>query len=122
MYPTLLKQTSNKFKDILSEKQEIKDFILWFEQQYENIEKSKDSNSKKFKDKQTLIAAGFTQMTGCVAKLSKNRSEILKMLWNRQNFEIKSIIQGLNVQKIKTEKELLQQISTLHNDYQKMIE
>jgi hypothetical protein len=34
MYPTLLKQTNNKFKDILSEKQEIKDFIMWFEQQY----------------------------------------------------------------------------------------
>lgn len=86
MYPTLLKQTNNKFKDILSEKQEIKDFIMWFEQQYQNIEKNKDSKSKKFKDKQTLIAAGFTQMTGCVAKLSKNRSQILKMLWNRQNF------------------------------------
>jgi len=37
MYPTLLKLNGNKFKDILSEKQEIKDFILWFEQQFENI-------------------------------------------------------------------------------------
>lgn len=37
LYPTLIKQQGIKFKDILSEKQEIKDFILWFQQQYENI-------------------------------------------------------------------------------------
>jgi len=59
---------------MLSEKQEIRDFILWFENQYQSIEQSGDSLSKKFQDKQTLIAAGFTEMTGQVAKVSKNRS------------------------------------------------
>lgn len=70
---------------MLSEKQEVKDFIIWFETQYQNIEKSEDSLVKKFHDKQTLIAAGFTEMACQVARISKNRAEILKMLWNREN-------------------------------------
>jgi hypothetical protein len=68
---------------MLSEKQEIKDFILWFENEFQNIEKSDESYPRKFENKQTLIAAGFNEMIGQVAKTSKNRAEILKMLWNR---------------------------------------
>ena len=30
LYPSLLKSGSGKYKDMLSEKQEVKDFILWF--------------------------------------------------------------------------------------------
>ena len=30
LYPTLLKPNSTKYKEVLSEKQEVKDFIIWF--------------------------------------------------------------------------------------------
>ena len=30
LYPSLLKSGSGKYRDMLSEKQEVKDFILWF--------------------------------------------------------------------------------------------
>lgn len=69
----MIKQPSGRYKEILSEKQEIKDFIIWFQNQYQGIEKNSCTNMKKFEDKQTLIAAGFTEMTGQVAKISKNR-------------------------------------------------
>lgn len=31
LYPNLLKQPKGRYKEMLSEKQEIKDFIIWFE-------------------------------------------------------------------------------------------
>ena len=68
---------------MLSEKQEVKDFILWFEGQFQDIENGNAPPTQKFHNKQTLIAAGFTEMTGQVAKITKNRAEIIKMLWNR---------------------------------------
>lgn len=80
-----MKQPKTRYKEMLSEKQEIKDFIVWFETQYQAIEKSNEAVTKKFENKQTLIAAGFNEMVGQVAKTSKNRAEILKMLWNREN-------------------------------------
>lgn len=40
IYPSLLKAGNSRYKDMLSEKQEVKDFIVWFETQYQNIEKS----------------------------------------------------------------------------------
>ncbi len=30
LYPNLLKQSKTRYKEMLSEKQEIKDFIVWF--------------------------------------------------------------------------------------------
>lgn len=59
---------------MLSEKQEVKDFVMWFEGQYQQIEGSQNTSIQKFQDKQTLIAAGFTEMTGQVAKITKNRA------------------------------------------------
>lgn len=60
LYPTLLKQSKPRYKEMLSEKQEIKDFVVWFETQMQAIERSPDVFSKKFQDKQTLLAAGFS--------------------------------------------------------------
>ena len=61
MYPNLMVNNfKGKYKEMLSEKKEIKDFVVWFENELEGIERNKDTQSKKFKDKQTLIAAGFT--------------------------------------------------------------
>lgn len=122
LYPTLLRSGSTRYKEMLSEKQEIRDFILWFEGQFEAIEKGNSGAAKKFQDKQTLIAAGFTEMTAQVAKVSKNRAEILKMLWNRETQEVSNIVESLNTQGIRKEKTLLEQISSLHREYQLEIE
>jgi hypothetical protein len=40
MCPTGLPKANPRYKDMLSEKQEIRDFILWFEGQYQSIEQS----------------------------------------------------------------------------------
>lgn len=58
---------------------------MWFEGQYQQIDSSHNNSIKKFQDKQTLIAAGFLEMTGQVSKITKNRAELLKMLWNREH-------------------------------------
>lgn len=71
------------------------------------IDKAPDPFPRKFDHKQTLIAAGFNEMVGQVAKTSKNRAEILKMLWNRENEEVSGIIELLNAQAIKKEKGFL---------------
>lgn len=47
---------------------------MWFEGQYQQIDSSNNNSIKKFQDKQTLIAAGFSEMTGQVAKITKNRA------------------------------------------------
>lgn len=65
---------NGRYKEMLSEKQEVKDFILWFEAQYQLIDKNNSSPVQKFQDKQTLIAAGFTEVTSQVSKMSKNRA------------------------------------------------
>lgn len=77
---------------------------------------------KKFQDKQTLIAAGFTEMASQVGRISKNRAEILKMLWNRENGEVANVIEALNGQGIKKERSLLEQITGIHHEYQEQIE
>lgn len=60
LYPNLLKQPKARYKEMLSEKQEINDFVLWFQGQMMAIDKSSDPFARKFENKQTLIAAGFT--------------------------------------------------------------
>jgi hypothetical protein len=74
LYPNLLKQPKARYKEMLSEKQEIKDFVLWFEGQMQAIDKSNEPSARKFENKQTLIAAGFSEMVGQVSKTSKNRA------------------------------------------------
>jgi|JI9StandDraft_1071089.scaffolds.fasta_scaffold247521_1 predicted transcriptional regulator len=61
-------------------------------------------------------------MTSQVAKISKHRAEILKMLWNREHGEVTAVIESLNSQAIKKEKTLLEQISAIHREYQDQIE
>jgi hypothetical protein len=107
LYPSLLKNGTGKYKEMLSEKQEVRDFILWFEGQFQVIEESPDPATKKFQDKQTIIAAGFTEMTAQIAKITKNRAELLRMLWNRELSEVKTIIETLSSQAIKKERILL---------------
>ena len=34
LYPSLLKGNNGRYKEMLSEKQEVKDFIMWFEGQF----------------------------------------------------------------------------------------
>lgn len=74
LYPNLLKQPKTRYKEMLSEKQEIKDFVLWFETQMQAIDRSQDPYPIKFQHKQTLLAAGFSEMVAQVAKTSKNRA------------------------------------------------
>jgi hypothetical protein len=107
---------------MLSEKQEIKDFVVWFEAQMQAVDRSPDPFARKFENKQTLIAAGFTEMVGQVGKTSKNRAEILKMLWNRESEEVGAIIEALNGQAVRKERSLLEQISKLHQEYQNEID
>ena len=40
------------------------------------------------------------------------------MLWNRQQAEIKNVVESLNGQSIKKQKGLLEQISSIHKEYQ----
>ena len=40
-------------------------------------------------------------MIAQIAKITKNRAEILKMLWNREHTEIKMVVESLNGQGIK---------------------
>ena len=61
-------------------------------------------------------------MTAQVAKITKNRAEIIKMLWNRENSEVKVIIETLNAQTIKKEKTLLSQNSAIHKENQDQID
>lgn len=61
-------------------------------------------------------------MAAQVAKITKNRAQILRMLWNRQHSEVAVIIETLNGQGIKKEKSLLEQISLIHRQYQDQIE
>jgi len=44
------------------------------------------------------------------------------MLWNRENLEVTSIVESINDQNLKKEKELLQSISNVHRSYQDEIE
>ena len=59
-YPNLLKNHQNyKFKDLLSDKQEMKDFMKWFEKSNELIDEKKITDVKKFQEKQVVISAAF---------------------------------------------------------------
>ena len=44
------------------------------------------------------------------------------MLWNREHEEVKTIIESLNGLSIKKEKSLLEEISSIHKEYQDQIE
>lgn len=44
------------------------------------------------------------------------------MLWNREHSEVSAVIETLNGQGIKKEKTLLEQISSVHREYQDQIE
>lgn len=46
-------------------------------------------------------------MASQIARISKNRAEILKMLWNRENGEVATVIEALTGQGIKKERSLL---------------
>ena len=111
----------NKFKDFVSDKQEIKDFMEWFNYKEKEIERKNCPISKKFHLRQTLISAGFHEVLLQVANISRPRSEILKMLWNRQNNEAGQVISILHKQNTEEEKKSLETIKTLHLDYQQQI-
>ena len=108
----------NKFRDFTSDKQEVKDFMSWFSLKESEINKKNCSLSKKFHFQQTLIAAGFHELLTQINNISRPRSEILKMLWNKQNSEASQIISILHKQNSEQERKNLETIKNLHLDYQ----
>mgnify|MGYP000495325869 CR=1 FL=1 len=61
-------------------------------------------------------------MTAQVAKITKNRAEILKMLWNREQTEVKSVVDSLHGVGVQKEKTLLGEINSIHEEYQSQID
>ena len=57
----------------------------WFEERLKEIDGKSQSAAKKFHEKQNIIATAFNEMLIQLSKLSKPRSEILKLVWNKQN-------------------------------------
>ena len=96
LYPSMRQKYAAKFRDLISDKQEIKDFMNWFEEKDKEIQRKNIKESKKFHFRQSLIASGFNEIINQICSISRARSEILKMLWNRQNDEISSIMNSLH--------------------------
>lgn len=84
-HPSLTQKYGSKFRTLISDKQEIKDFMDWFRTKEREIEQKECALSRKFHLKQSLIAAGFHEILTQVSNISRPRSDILKMLWNKQN-------------------------------------
>ena len=98
---------ATKFRDLVSDKQEIKDFLSWFEEKDKEIERKNLPSSKKFHFRQSLIASAFNEMITQICSISKSRSDILKMLWNRQSDEISFIMNSLHDYSASREKKYL---------------
>jgi len=61
LYPNSGKsQLSHKFKDLLSDKQELKDFLHWLNSSISLIQEKDASEIKKFQEKQIIISSGFS--------------------------------------------------------------
>jgi hypothetical protein len=76
LYPSLLKHhQTHKFKELLSDKQEMRDFVAWFGDSMAMIDQNGGkSEVKRFRDKQIVISAAFGEMVQQVSKLSKVRA------------------------------------------------
>ena len=59
LYPSMRQKYASKFRDLISDKQEIKDFMTWFEEKDKEIQRKNIKESKKFHFRQSLIASGF---------------------------------------------------------------
>lgn len=61
LYPNSMKNhLSHKFKDLLSDKQEMRDFLQWFNGSCQLIEQKDIPEVKKFHEKQIMISSGFS--------------------------------------------------------------
>jgi predicted transcriptional regulator len=89
-----------------------------------NLKEIGDGNAtaaEKFNQSQTIIATAFNEIVTQIATISKPRADILRMLWNRQNDEVESIIKMMQRQSSNLEKNSLKTVKSVHLSYQEQI-
>ena len=74
IHPSKIVKYSNQFKSLVSDQQDLKDFIDWMNEREKNIRNQNCSEEEKFAFKQNLLAAGFHEMLTQIAAVSKPRA------------------------------------------------
>jgi hypothetical protein len=61
IHPSTIQKYSHqhKFRNLVSDGQEIHDFITWINKNFKEIANSNDTMTEKFNNNQTIIAVGF---------------------------------------------------------------
>jgi hypothetical protein len=87
-HPSTLQKSSHKFRDLVSDHQEIRDFMVWFTKKQKEIISNPGDPIKKFNRTQTLLTSALNELLMQLACVSKPRTDLIRMIWNIQGEEI----------------------------------